>query len=465
MGLDLPLWRVVDGTRTRKPRAYLVSCVYVTKRCPFVCQASRRACPPSTWRTYELSVCVSGKPSRVSPVDMTDAAHQPPQLIDQLHDQHVKEGEQAVFKCCITATPGTHHGPWNTDHITDHAPRIVHCAACTTHHAPRNTHHTPRTTHHLPLAMQHAPRTTHHSLCTMYHAPCTMYRTPRITHRTPHTAHRASTHHGPRTTHRAPRTAHRAPPHTASKSVVTVINGRLAEPLVQWYYGDQPIKSVVTMTNGRLAEPLVQWYYGDQPIKSVVTMTNGRLAEPLVQWYYGDQPIKSVVTMTNGHLAEPLVQWYYGDQPIKSVVTMTDGRLAEPLVQWYYGDQPIKSVVTVTDGRLAEPLVQWYYGDQPIKPSKYFQMCSEQREHSLVIAGAFPEDEGVYKCIARNQSGEVTCIAHLSVTRESTLTQPSRFIVIAEMAVFNVAGYLIEERRRWPVITPLLRYPSYATGM
>ena len=26
-------------------------------------------------------------------------------------------------------------------------------------------------------------------------------------------------------------------------------------------------------------------------------------------------------------------------------------------------------------------------------------------------------------------------------------------IIIAEMAVFNVAGYLIEERRRWPVIT------------
>ena len=26
-------------------------------------------------------------------------------------------------------------------------------------------------------------------------------------------------------------------------------------------------------------------------------------------------------------------------------------------------------------------------------------------------------------------------------------------IIIAEMAVCNVAGYLIEERRRWPVIT------------
>ena len=26
-------------------------------------------------------------------------------------------------------------------------------------------------------------------------------------------------------------------------------------------------------------------------------------------------------------------------------------------------------------------------------------------------------------------------------------------IIIAKMAVFNVAGYLIEERRRWPVTT------------
>ena len=26
-------------------------------------------------------------------------------------------------------------------------------------------------------------------------------------------------------------------------------------------------------------------------------------------------------------------------------------------------------------------------------------------------------------------------------------------IIIAEMAVFNVAGYVVEERRRWPVIT------------
>ena len=33
----------------------------------------------------------------------------------------------------------------------------------------------------------------------------------------------------------------------------------------------------------------------------------------------------------------------------------------------------------------------------------------------------------------------------------------SYVIIIAEMAVFNAAGYLIEERRRWPVITASTR--------
>lgn len=61
------------------------------------------------------------------------------------------------------------------------------------------------------------------------------------------------------------------------------------------------------------------------------------------------------------------------------------------------------------------PIVQWYYNNQAIKPSKYFQMSSVNGVHILTIAGAFPEDEGIYKCTARNQAGEVTCIAHLKV--------------------------------------------------
>ena len=62
-----------------------------------------------------------------------------------------------------------------------------------------------------------------------------------------------------------------------------------------------------------------------------------------------------------------------------------------------------------------EPVVQWYYNNQVIKPSKYFQMYSSNGTYTLTLAGAFPEDEGIYKCTARNQAGEVTCIAHLKV--------------------------------------------------
>ena len=67
----------------------------------------------------------------------------------------------------------------------------------------------------------------------------------------------------------------------------------------------------------------------------------------------------------------------------------------------------------------AEPIITWYYNNQVIKPSKYFQMLSRDGVHQLTIAGAFPEDDGQYKCVARNQAGEVTCIAHLKVNRKS----------------------------------------------
>ncbi len=71
-----------------------------------------------------------------------------------------------------------------------------------------------------------------------------------------------------------------------------------------------------------------------------------------------------------------------------------------------------------------EPVVQWYYNNQVIKPSKYFQMSSVQGIHTLIIAGAFPEDEGTYKCTARNPAGEVTCIAHLKVNAHASEAEP-----------------------------------------
>ena len=55
----------------------------------------------------------------------------------------------------------------------------------------------------------------------------------------------------------------------------------------------------------------------------------------------------------------------------------------------------------------------------------------------------------------------IKCIIILTVMQTLTLILTETLtpictiiiIIIAEMAVFNVAGYLIEEQRRWPVIT------------
>lgn len=52
---------------------------------------------------------------------------------------------------------------------------------------------------------------------------------------------------------------------------------------------------------------------------------------------------------------------------------------------------------------------------QVIKPSKYFQMQKDGDLCTLRISEAFPEDEGVYKCIAKNPAGDVTTSANLRV--------------------------------------------------
>ncbi|KAL6255452.1 hypothetical protein P5V15_013787 [Pogonomyrmex californicus] len=66
------------------------------------------------------------------------------------------------------------------------------------------------------------------------------------------------------------------------------------------------------------------------------------------------------------------------------------------------------------------PTVQWKKADKVIKPSKYFQMQKEGDFYTLRISEAFPEDEGVYKCIAKNPAGEIMTSANLRVLAPDT---------------------------------------------
>jgi titin len=61
------------------------------------------------------------------------------------------------------------------------------------------------------------------------------------------------------------------------------------------------------------------------------------------------------------------------------------------------------------------PEAQWFKGDKLIKPSKYFQMNKDRDYFTLKVTEAFPEDEGVYKCVLKNTAGESVTSATLKV--------------------------------------------------
>lgn len=63
-----------------------------------------------------------------------------------------------------------------------------------------------------------------------------------------------------------------------------------------------------------------------------------------------------------------------------------------------------------------KPTIKWQRGDKVIKPSKYFQMLEEGETYTLRVTEAFPEDEGVYKCVATNPAGTNQTQGTLKVT-------------------------------------------------
>lgn len=83
------------------------------------------------------------------------------------------------------------------------------------------------------------------------------------------------------------------------------------------------------------------------------------------------------------------------------------------------------------------PQAQWFKADKAIKPSKYFQMVKEGDLCTLKISEAFPEDEGLYKCVGTNSAGQVKTQATLKVTapeQQDTLPSltPMKDVIVPE---------------------------------
>eukprot|EP00106_Octopus_bimaculoides_P016754 XP_014784196.1 PREDICTED: titin-like isoform X3 [Octopus bimaculoides] len=71
------------------------------------------------------------------------------------------------------------------------------------------------------------------------------------------------------------------------------------------------------------------------------------------------------------------------------------------------------------------PVVTWYCNNHLVKPSKYFNMTSTpDGVHTLTLLEAFPEDRGQYRCVARNVTGEISCVCYLNVIGLESETEP-----------------------------------------
>lgn len=54
---------------------------------------------------------------------------------------------------------------------------------------------------------------------------------------------------------------------------------------------------------------------------------------------------------------------------------------------------------------LGSPDIKWYKGREQIVDSEDFRYENDGNTYRLVIAEVFPEDSGMYKCVAENEAG------------------------------------------------------------
>lgn len=65
-----------------------------------------------------------------------------------------------------------------------------------------------------------------------------------------------------------------------------------------------------------------------------------------------------------------------------------------------------------------EATIEWFKEDKAIKQSKYFNMQTIGDKHVLNILEAFPEDEGLYKCMVTNPAGKTSTSGYLKIIRK-----------------------------------------------
>lgn len=81
-----------------------------------------------------------------------------------------------------------------------------------------------------------------------------------------------------------------------------------------------------------------------------------------------------------------------------------------------YETTPVSFEVTAIG--IPKPDAEWYHNDKLVKPDDHFKITVEGDKYKLSIASTKLDDAGVWKVVIKNQLGEVSKQAELTVLRE-----------------------------------------------
>ena len=68
------------------------------------------------------------------------------------------------------------------------------------------------------------------------------------------------------------------------------------------------------------------------------------------------------------------------------------------------------------------PTVEWVKDGETVKNSSHFNIKADDGKHTLTIAGANPDDSGVYKCVANNPAGTSTRTYNVNIEGENFIS-------------------------------------------
>lgn len=68
---------------------------------------------------------------------------------------------------------------------------------------------------------------------------------------------------------------------------------------------------------------------------------------------------------------------------------------------------------------LPRPQVCWYRDSQPLIASDTCKFFHDEEEHTLMLLNVLAEDAGTYSCEAKNECGEATSTAPLTIEGRS----------------------------------------------